>query len=135
MTTKVMVFGTFDILHKGHEFYISKAKQYGDYMIAVIGRDSTVAKLKGSMPKNDEIERVKQLQKSQLVNEVILGNQGDKYKVIEEHLPDVLIFGYDQQSFNIGIEKELKKRNLESIKIIQIEESFKPEIYKSSKLK
>lgn len=134
MTTKVMVFGTFDILHKGHEFYISKARQYADYVIAVVGRDSTIIKLKGSMPKNNELERVKQLQSSQLVNKVVLGNQGDKYRVIEEHQPDILIFGYDQQSFNIGIEEELKKRNLESIKIIQIEESFKPEIYKSSKL-
>ena len=129
-----MVFGTFDILHRGHEFYISKAKEYGDFIVAVVGRDSTVAKLKGKKPKHNELERVEQLQKSKLVNEVVLGNHGDKYKIIEEHKPDILIFGYDQHSFNIGIEKELENRNLESIKIIQIHQSYKPEIYKSSKL-
>ena len=28
--TKVLAFGTFDILHKGHEFYLKQAKKHGE---------------------------------------------------------------------------------------------------------
>ncbi|MCH8519855.1 MAG: adenylyltransferase/cytidyltransferase family protein [Nanoarchaeota archaeon] len=135
MSIKVMVFGTFDIYHKGHEFYFKKAKKFGDELVAVIARDETVLKIKKQLPKNNELQRLKILQQSKLVDKVILGNLGDKFKVIEDELPQVLVFGYDQQSFNIGIKEELEKRNLSHIKIIQLEEAFKPEIYKSSKLK
>lgn len=138
MTLKVMVFGTFDIFHKGHEFYFKKAKEYGNELIVVVARDETVLKIKGESPHNNEIQRVENINNwnsNNIISKVVLGNLGDKFKVIEDELPDILVFGYDQQSFNIGIEKELKKRNLEHIKIIQISESLHPEMYKSSKLK
>ncbi|MFP4402037.1 MAG: adenylyltransferase/cytidyltransferase family protein [Candidatus Nanoarchaeia archaeon] len=135
MSTTVMVFGTFDIFHKGHEFYFQKAKEYGDKLIVVIARDETVAKIKGFLPQNNEQNRLKTIEKSHLIHKAILGNLGDKFKVIEEYKPDVLVFGYDQQSFNIGIEKELKKRNLEDIKIVQIKDALKPQKYKSSLFK
>ena len=32
---KVMVFGTFDGVHPGHENFFEQAKQHGDYLIAV----------------------------------------------------------------------------------------------------
>lgn len=46
MSKKVMVFGTFDIFHKGHEFYFSKAKEYGEELIVIVARDETVLKIK-----------------------------------------------------------------------------------------
>lgn len=134
MSKKVMVFGTFDIFHKGHEFYFTKAKEFGDELVVVIARDETVLKIKKSLPLNLETQRLQNVSKSPLVSKVILGNLGDKFKVIEDERPDVLVFGYDQQSFNIGIKDELEKRGLLDIEIIQLEESFEPEIYKSSKL-
>ena len=45
---KVMVFGTFDIIHPGHIHLLKEAKEYGDFLIAVIGRDATVCKGAGS---------------------------------------------------------------------------------------
>lgn len=129
-----MVFGTFDIMHKGHEFYFKKAKEYADKLIAIVARDETIQKIKGTYPKNYETKRLETLQKSPLIDVAILGNLGDKFKVIEDYKPDILVFGYDQKSFNIGITKELKKRGLEHIQLIQIHESYYPEKYKSSLL-
>ena len=135
MSKKVMVFGTFDIFHKGHEFYFSKAKEYGKELIVVVARDETVLKIKKEVPYNNEQARVKAIETSKKASKVILGNIGDKYRVIEDEQPDVLVFGYDQRSFNIGIEEELQRRNLQHIKIINIEEAFDPDVYKSSKLR
>ena len=39
---KVLVFGTFDGLHEGHKDFLRQAKQYGDHLTVVVGRDSTV---------------------------------------------------------------------------------------------
>jgi len=44
---KVLAFGTFDILHPGHEFYLKEAKKHGDILDVVVARDSTVEKIKG----------------------------------------------------------------------------------------
>ena len=129
---KVMVFGAFDILHSGHEYFFTQAKQYGEILIVVVGRDETIKKFKNRELCYSENERFKQLKDVEIVDEVVIGSLGDKYQVIVDQKPDVLVFGYDQQSFNIGIEEELKKRGLGYIEIKKIEEAFEPDKYKSS---
>ena len=126
-----MVFGTFDYLHEGHKDFFRQAKQYGDVLVVVVARDETVKKIKGKSPDHDEQTRLMRVKENEYVSKAILGNPGDKYKVIEQEKPDVLCFGYDQKSFNVNIEKELKKRNLNP-KIITLQ-PYKPEKYKSSK--
>ena len=44
---KVILFGTFDIFHKGHKNFLEQAQEFGDYLIVVIARDKTVKKIKG----------------------------------------------------------------------------------------
>ena len=129
---KVMTFGTFDILHKGHEFYLNEAKKLGDKLYVVIALDKTVLKIKGKLPRNNQDKRLEALKKLPFVDEVILGNEGDKYKVIADIKPDVICFGYDQNSFTKGFSEVLLARGI-SAKIIRLG-SFHPEIYKSSKL-
>ena len=41
---KVIVFGTFDILHQGHLDFFRQAKQYGDYLIVAVAHDENVKK-------------------------------------------------------------------------------------------
>jgi len=129
---KVMTFGTFDILHKGHEFYLNEAKKLGDNLYVVVALDKTVLKMKGKLPRNNQDKRLEALKKLPFVDEVILGNEGDKYKVIEDIKPDVICFGYDQNSFTKGLSDVLLVRGIPA-KIIRLG-SFHPEIYKSSKL-
>jgi len=50
---RVMTFGTFNIFHKGHEFYLREAKKFGDKLYVVVALDSTVLKIKDKLPKND----------------------------------------------------------------------------------
>ena len=44
---KVMCAGTFDIVHKGHIYFLEQAKKFGDYLVVVVARDSTSEKNKG----------------------------------------------------------------------------------------
>ncbi len=131
---KVMVFGAFDIFHPGHINFLEQARQYGDYLIVVIARDITVKNIKGAWPSNNEKDRLEQIKNSGLANKVILGNLGDKYRVIVNFNPDIICLGYDQNSFTNNLYKELKRLGLSDTKIIRLN-PYKPEIYKSSKLK
>ena len=126
---KVMVFGTFDILHKGHLDFFKQAKRYGDYLIAVVARDKTVKKVKSKLPRDNEKKRLKEVKNH--VDKAVLGMIKNKYKVIEKFKPDIICLGYDQDPLNL--KQELKKRRLNP-KIIRLK-PYKPHIHKSSRLR
>ena len=90
-----MVFGTFDILHKGHEYVLRKAKEYGDYLIIVLARDKTVLKIKKRKPVYNEKKRLENLRKLKIANKIILGSLKDKYSQIIKEKPDIICLGYD----------------------------------------
>lgn len=130
---KVMVFGTFDVLHKGHLNFFKQAKKYGDYLIVAVARDDIVKKVKGKKPKHNEKQRLNKIQKLDIVDKAVLGMKKDKYKNIEKYKPDIICLGYDQTAFTDKLKQELKKRKLKT-KIIRLK-PYKPHKYKSSKLK
>ena len=55
----VMCFGTFDIFHPGHVYYLSEAEKLAPDMTIVIARDTSVEKLKGQKKYNSEDVRLK----------------------------------------------------------------------------
>ena len=129
---KVLVFGTFDGLHEGHVNFFKQAKKFGDYLVVVVGRDSTVEKTKKRLPKFDEQTRLKAVQECEYVNEARLGNEGvSPYVVIGEVNPDVICLGYDQTFFADKLAEELPKRGLGHVRIERLQ-AFEPEKYHSS---
>ena len=128
-----MAFGTFDIFHLGHESYLKQAKKLGDYLIVVVARDRNVKKFKKQEARNKEQERMEKLKSTALANEVVLGNLKDKHAVIKKYRPDIIALGYDQKADIRELKNKLKGFNLKA-KIIRLK-SYKPEVYKSSKLK
>ena len=130
---KVMAFGSFDILHKGHESYLKEAKGYGDYFVVIVARDENILRFKGRKPKNDEGHRLEQVRKLNFVDEAVLGHKDNVFEVLGEFSPDVICLGYDQKIDEEKLREELEKRNLKA-EIIRAK-PFKPEIYKSSILK
>ncbi len=123
---KIMVFGTFDILHKGHKNFFAQAKKHGDYLIVVIARDKTVKEVKGKLPINKEKTRQKNVVKIKIAEEVLLGDLKDKYKAIKKYKPDIICLGYDQKNFVKGL-------SAIDVKILKLK-AYKPNIFKSSKL-
>ncbi len=127
---KVMVFGTFDILHDGHLNFFKQAGKYGT-LIIVVARDKNVERLKGRLPKNNERKRKRSIESLRL-GKVVLGDLKDPYKIIRQEKPDVICLGYDQQHFTKHLKTELVKAVL-ATKIKRLR-PYNPQIYKSSKL-
>ena len=94
-----MIFGTFDIIHGGHIHMFKEAKEYGDKVIAVVARDVNVERIKEYGSLHDEEERVDFLQHIDLIDEVLLGDKTDVYKVIKDKKPDIIALGYDQKVY------------------------------------
>jgi len=132
-TKKVMVFGTFDRLHKGHEYFLSEARKCGDFLTAVVARDKTVKKVKGRLPSENEGERKMSVEKSGLADKVILGSLNDVYEVIMKERPDVICLGYDQKSFVGGLGSFLESIGIDA-GIIRIK-AYRPDRYKTSLMK
>lgn len=127
----VMAFGTFDILHPGHTYFLKQAKALGDKLIVVIGRDLTVERVKGRKPVNTESVRVQNLEATKLADEVLLGTlEGDKHAIIKERQPNTIALGYDQEFFLHNLPEALPPGG----KIVRLS-PFKPEKYKSSLLR
>ena len=128
-----MAAGTFDVLHKGHEYFLKEAKKQGTRLVVIVARDESVERFKGKKPLYSEDARLDALKRLGIAHEVLLGHKGDIFEIIEEIKPDVICLGYDQKVSEEKLEKELKTRNL-SAKIVRLS-SHEPHIYKSSKFK
>ncbi|MFH2105317.1 MAG: adenylyltransferase/cytidyltransferase family protein [Parcubacteria group bacterium] len=128
---KIMVFGTFDILHPGHLDFFRQAKEHGDRLTVVVAHDETVKSIKGKYPVNNQNERMAEINKQEIVDEVIAARSGgNRMQVVREYQPAVICLGYDQHKF-VDKLKNYIKDNGQDIKIIRTK-SYKPEIYKSS---
>ncbi|MBI4053105.1 MAG: FAD synthase [Candidatus Diapherotrites archaeon] len=126
-----MAFGTFDILHPGHLHCLAEAKSLGGenaLLVVVVGRDSTVARLKGGKPVNDENSRLEVIRALRVVDEAVLGNEGDIYEIVRQRKPDVVALGYDQ----LADEKRLS--SLFSGRIVRLK-PFNEHIHKAGRIK
>lgn len=127
---KVLVFGTFDGIHFGHINLFKQARKYGDYLVVVVARDKTVKKLKNHLPHKNENERLRDLMGYSLINEAIIGDKKNPYKIIKKIKPDIICLGYDQTHFIDDLSGELKKIKLKT-KILRLK-PYKPRKYHSS---
>ena len=131
---KVIVFGTFDILHRGHLDFFEQAKKFGDFLVVVVARDKNVKKLKREKPLYNEMLRLNKIGKSKLVDKVVLGNKKDRYLILKQEKPDVICLGYDQKVDEKKLSEKLKEYKLEEAQVIRLG-AYRPEKYKSSLLK
>ena len=68
---RIVVNGTFDILHSGHLALLNHARSLGDYLVVAIDSDRRVQELKGpSRPINTQTERQELLENLRAVDEV-----------------------------------------------------------------
>ncbi|MBI2574215.1 MAG: adenylyltransferase/cytidyltransferase family protein [Candidatus Wildermuthbacteria bacterium] len=97
MKKRVVVFGIFDGVHEGHRALFLRAKEKGDELVVIVGRDAMCETLKGKTPRHSQEERVRLVQREQWVDGAVLGDMvQSSYAVLKELKPDVVCFGYDQ---------------------------------------
>jgi len=133
LNKKVLITGTFDLIHPGHLNLISQAKKLGDFLVAVVAKDENVFKVKGREPYFNEQQRLKNLQKLNLVDKVVLGDNKDPYKIIKEEKPDIVALGYDQSVFVDQLEYKLKELKLKT-KIVRLK-PFKEDFCKGKNIR
>ena len=72
---KIVVNGTFDVLHLGHLALLNYAKSLGDHLTVAVDSDQRVKTLKGNArPINSEIERKTLLENLRAVDQVEIFN-------------------------------------------------------------
>lgn len=119
----VIVFGVFDLLHKGHEWFLEEASKLGDRLVVIVARDTNVERNKGLYPDWNEEKRREAVEELEFVHEARLGYEEweKRLQVLDDVKPDIIVFGYDQ-------EPRVPDGNWEVVQL----GSYKPEIYKSS---
>ena len=130
---KVLVFGTFDVIHPGHISFLKQAREVGDFIIASVARDDFVFQKKGRKPNHGERERLKNIVNSGMVEDAYLSDRvPGTYDIVRRCKPDVVCFGHDQHE----LEKDFKGwLALEHLQISTVTlQAFQPEKFKSSKL-
>ena len=134
--TKIMIFGTFDMIHPGHEDLFRQARELGakPYLIVSIARDSVAVRYKKNALHNNEDARLKALHAHPLVDEAVLGDEVGYVAHIVDAAPGIIALGYDQEGEYVeNLEKELTVVGLRP-RIVRLA-AYKPEIYKTSKLR
>ncbi|MBI5229103.1 FAD synthase [Candidatus Micrarchaeota archaeon] len=131
---KVLVFGSFDILHPGHLAFFKSAKRFGNSLVVVVARDSSIKRLKGRKPYLNERERLEMVSALRIVDKAILGDKKDFHKPIEREKPDVIVLGYDQKVDLKELKRRIEERDLNT-KVIRLKKPLLPEKYKSSRIR
>lgn len=94
--------GCFDIIHRGHVDYLSKAKDLGDILIIGLNTDQSVRNIKGNTrPIQDENSRAIILASMQFVDAIVFFSEPTPYTLIKEIQPDILVKGADYKKEDI----------------------------------
>jgi D-glycero-beta-D-manno-heptose 1-phosphate adenylyltransferase len=88
--------GCFDLLHRGHVDYLSRAADKGDVLIVAVNSDASVSKLKGPRrPIQDESSRLWVLSSLACISAVIVFGEDTPMELIQLLKPDILVKGGD----------------------------------------
>lgn len=121
---RILLFGTFDHLHPGHQFVLDEAAKRGEVFV-VIARDRNVERIKGKESQQTEEERKTAVQNAAPSAVVLLGDAEDFLAPVRVVRPDLILLGYDQQ-LPPGVTDQAFPCPVERLP------SFEPERFKSS---
>ncbi len=94
--TVVFTNGCFDILHRGHVEYLTKARELGDALIVGMNEDASVVRLKG--PRRPVVpldDRAVVLAALAVVDLVVPFGEDTPLELIKALVPDILVKGAD----------------------------------------
>jgi len=130
---RAMVFGSFDIIHRGHLNFLRQARREGRWLIASVARDEFIKNEKNRIPIHSEQERLTQILETGIVKEAYLADEKTgTYSTVLRAKPDVICLGHDQDKLRENLAEWMKKQNFDIP--IRVMKPYKRHLYKSSKL-
>ena len=89
--------GCFDLMHVGHVRYLDKARRLGDVLVVGLNTDASVRSLGKSpaRPIVPDVQRAEVVGALAAVDYIVLFDEPDPRRLIEEVEPDVLVKGGD----------------------------------------
>ncbi len=133
---KVLIAGTFDLIHAGHIYLINEASKLGDVFV-IVSTDRNRKLYSGSFPIIPQEQRLEIIRSIKNVQEARLGrSDNDTLKTVEEIAPDIILLGPDQKYDAAILKKGLKKRGLDKIEVKRLKTYYdKYELHSSSLIK
>jgi D-beta-D-heptose 7-phosphate kinase/D-beta-D-heptose 1-phosphate adenosyltransferase len=118
---KIIVNGTFDILHRGHVELLEHAKSLGEFLLVCIDTDRRVKELKGEgRPINNQADRAFMLQGLKCVDAVwTFDSEEDLERICEMYQPNVMVKGKDYEGKRIVGAKHCKE-----IKFVELVDGY-----------
>jgi len=109
--TVVFTNGTFDIIHRGHVEYLTKAKRIGDVLIVGLNTDASIRRIKGKgRPINSNADRAAVLAALTPVDYVCFFSEDTPHEIISRLKPDVLVKGADWKT-NAIVGRDIVEEN------------------------
>ncbi|MEP7263570.1 MAG: D-glycero-beta-D-manno-heptose 1-phosphate adenylyltransferase [Bacteroidota bacterium] len=94
--------GCFDLVHKGHIDYLSKAADMGTQLIIGLNTDASISRIKGpSRPISNESSRALVMAAFEFVSLVVFFDEPTPYELIKIIQPDILVKGADYKPEDI----------------------------------
>lgn len=114
--------GCFDLLHRGHIYYLSRAREMGDLLVVGLNSDASVTRLKGpGRPVNNQEARAEILGALGFVDYIIVFEEETPLELITALQPDLLVKGGDYNVEDIVGYKEVTSRggSVETIPLLE----------------
>ncbi|MCE4617209.1 MAG: cytidylyltransferase family protein [Desulfurococcales archaeon] len=106
---RVVVAGTFDLIHPGHLELFRYASKFGDLYV-IVSRDVNAEKAKGRPLVLDESTRLEIVSSLKYVKKAMLGDPMDIFKPLEQIKPDIVVLGPDQRVKEEDVKREMEQR-------------------------
>jgi cytidyltransferase-like protein len=104
MEKRVLVFGTFDGVHSGHEFFLRSAKARGTQLVVGVARDAHVLRLKDRRPLRSEDKRLQEVAALSYIDSARLCDEElSNFQIIQDVSPDLIVLGHDQQTLQSAL--------------------------------
>lgn len=124
-----MAFGTFDLFHPGHEYYLREAAKLWDELIVIVARDTRVLTMKLRSSIHTELTRLDNVVHAFPEAMVLLGDEKDMMEPLRIYAPDIIALWYDQ-----FFPEERVRSVLPNVWVVRID-GFMTDVHKSSLLR
>ena len=133
---RILVAGTFDLIHAGHIYLINEAAKLGEVYI-VVATDKNRELFSGERPIISQEQRLEVIKNLKNVKDARLGrSDNDTLKTVQEINPDIILLGPDQKYSIEILKKGLEDKGLNHIEVKRLTSYYnKYELHSSSLIK